>query len=324
MEFLCVDEEKIGDKWLAHWEQVWPSCKNWYLSEGLLRRPGYQSCLSALEEHMPEIVPIYNQLTDKVGGDDIESRFLSLYSPPPYLAGCSQAVWDRDELFLIKNYDYGLSVFERTLFRSNWVRPVIGLLDCAWGLLDGINGSGLIASLTFGGKKKVGEGFGAPLILRYLLESCDTVAQAKVKIKNIPCHMSYNINLLDATGAYTKVFLAPDKPAVFQRDKVSTNHQEEIDWLEYATFSRTLERYELLKNKLSDPTMTKESLVSSFFKKPFYNKDFDRHFGTIYTSKYYPKELKMSFLWWNQSIEQSFDHFTESKTYIEFKEEEEF
>lgn len=94
------------------------------------------------------------------------------------------------------------------------MKPVIGLLDCAWGLLDGINGSGLIASLTYGGKKGVGEGFGAPLILRYLIESCDTVAQAKAKVKNIPCHMSYNINLLDATGAYTKVFLAPGKPVV--------------------------------------------------------------------------------------------------------------
>lgn len=69
--------------------------------------------------------------------------------------------------------------------------------------------------------------------------------------------------------------------------------------------------------------MTKESLVSSFFQKPLYNIDFDRHFGTIYTSKYYPKELKMSLLWWDQSIEQSFEHFTESSTYIEFKNEEE-
>lgn len=180
--FLCIQEEKLGEKWLAHWERVWPHCKRWYVSEGLLRRPGYQSCFAALEKHMPEILPIYEEITKTVGGEDIKSRFLSLYNPPPYLVGCSQAIWDRDELFLIKNYDYGLSLFERTLFKSNWLKPVIGLLDCAWGLLDGINSSGLVASLTFGGKKDIGEGFGAPLVVRYILETCDSVSEAKRKL----------------------------------------------------------------------------------------------------------------------------------------------
>ena len=245
INFLCIKEEEIGEKWLRHWERVWPHCKNWYISEGLIRRPGYQSCLTAIETYMPEIMPIYTKLTEVVGGDDIPSRYLSLYNPPPFLVGCSQAIWEQDELFLIKNYDYGPTLFERTLFSSNWLKPVMGLLDCAWGILDGINGSGLIASLTFGGKKEVGEGFGAPLILRYILETCDTVAEAKLKIKSIPCHMAYNVTLLDSSGKYTKVFLAPNKKASFKDDPVSTNHQEKIEWLEYAHFSKTLQRYNL-------------------------------------------------------------------------------
>lgn len=315
--FRCVREDDLGDKWFDHWERVWPHCKEWYLSEGLLRRPGYQSCQSALEMHMPELLPIYTKLTEKVGGDDIESRFLSLYGAPPYLVGCSQAIWERDDLFMLRNYDYGLSLFERTLFCSNWIRPVMGLLDCAWGLLDGINASGLVASLTFGGMKEVGEGFGAPLIVRYLLESCDTVKEAKQKIKTIPCHMAYNITLLDASGNYVKVFLAPGKNAVFKHDPISTNHQEQITWLEYAQFSRTLQRYDFLQKLLLDPNTTKESLVNSFFEAPLYSTDFEKHFGTIYTSQYFPRDLGMSLLWFNNSIEQSFENFVESETYIE-------
>jgi len=38
----------------------------------------------------------------------------------------------------------------------------MGMSDCLWGLLDGVNGDGLCASLTFGGRRIVGVGFGIP------------------------------------------------------------------------------------------------------------------------------------------------------------------
>ena len=41
--------------------------------------------------------------------------------------------------------------------------------DCLWGLLDGINDAGLAVSLAFGGRA-TREGFGIPLVVRYLLE----------------------------------------------------------------------------------------------------------------------------------------------------------
>ena len=321
---LCVREDDIGAKWLHHWEKVWPSCKEWYLSQGLIRRPGYSSCMDALEVFMPELMPIYTKLKEIVGGGDIESRFLSLYNPPAYSVGCSQAIWTRDDLFLVKNYDYGIHLFERSLFYSNWEKPIIGVLDCAWGLLDGINASGLVASLTFGGKKNLGEGFGAPIIVRYILESCDSVAEAKAKIKNIPCHMAYNITLLDSTGDYTTAFLCPGKKTLFRKNPVSTNLQDKVDWLEYAKFSNTVQRFNFLSKKMLDPNCTKEDLVKSFFFKPLYSTDYDNHFGTIYTSKYHPKELKMNLLWQTVALEQSFDNFVESETFIKLEYEKDY
>lgn len=316
-DFHCVYEESPGEKWLAHWNQVWPHCKRWYLSEGLLRRPGYQTCLSALRSFMPEIEPVFMDLLSKTEDTDIAGRFLSLYNPPPYLAGCSEAIWKKEDLFLIRNYDYGPEVFERTLLYSNWMKPVIGMLDCAWGLLDGMNADGLVASLTFGGKKEVGEGFGAPLILRYLLETSSNVDEARIRIAQIPCHMAYNVMLLDKSGHHVKVYLRPGSEAVFiENDPVSTNHQERIEWLEYAEFSRTIQRYNLLKKKLLEKGLQKEQFIQCFFEEPLFNTNFKNQFGTLYNCIYKPQEAEMSLLWQNTSINQSFKNFTESKTLI--------
>ncbi len=64
--------------------------------------------------------------------------------------------------------------------------------DGLWGLLDGMNAAGLVLSLTFGGRQVVGEGFGVPLILRYVLEFCRTTEEATEVLARIPCHMTYN------------------------------------------------------------------------------------------------------------------------------------
>ena len=44
-------------------------------------------------------------------------------------------------------------------------------------LLDGMNSDGLAVSLTFGGAKVYGPGFGIPLVIRYLLEVAGTVSE---------------------------------------------------------------------------------------------------------------------------------------------------
>ena len=69
------------------------------------------------------------------------------------------------ERVLIRNYDYNQRWFEGRVFHTEWLKPVIGISDCAWGLLDGMNADGLCASLTFGGSQKVGVGFGIPLLI---------------------------------------------------------------------------------------------------------------------------------------------------------------
>ena len=86
---------------------------------------------------------------------------------------------------------------------------MLGTSDLLWGLLDGMNEDGLAVSLTFGGRQDVGDGFGIPLVLRYVLETCATVGQAVSALQRIPVSQSYNVALVDITGAHATVFRLP-------------------------------------------------------------------------------------------------------------------
>ena len=150
-------------------------------------RPDLATCRRALTRHMPELVPTYERLVELAGGDELAARLLSLYRPPGFVVGCSQGAWTRDEPVLVRNYDYPVSRLEGIVYLTEWSgRRVLGMSDCLWGLLDGVNDAGLAVSLTFGGRRDVGDGFGIPLVVRYLLEVCADVAEAREALAHDP------------------------------------------------------------------------------------------------------------------------------------------
>jgi predicted choloylglycine hydrolase len=245
------------------------------------------------------------------GDHDVESRFLSLWCPPPYLAGCSQIAWNREGSYLLRNYDYGNDYFDGVLLYSNWLQPVIGMVDCTWGLLDGVNGAGLAASLTFGGRKVRGEGFGIPLVLRYILETCSSVEEALKVLRHIPVHMSYNVTLIEASGAYATLFLNPDRPPEVIPESTCTNHQRQVEWTEYADLSATLARKEFLDICAAQPDENVQTLLRRFLNAPLYSTRFDKAFGTLYTVVYDAVTRAVGVHWPTESLLQSMAHFTE-------------
>ncbi len=260
---------------------------------------------------MPALLPVYHQLVELAGGGDVESRFLSLYNPPRYIFACTQLGWTRGEIALVRNYDYHPKLCEGVFLYTNWLRPVIGMSDCCWGLLDGMNDAGLAVSLTFGGRKIVGPGFGSPLVLRYICETCTTTEEACAALARIPVHMAYNVTIIDAAGALSTVFLCPGKPALVTTSTISTNHQQEIEWEDFARMSATMERYECLQKILGDATLTLPRVIRKFQDAPIFNSCYSRGFGTLYTSIYHTVQLEAKLLWPNKSMRQSFDCFTE-------------
>ena len=134
---------------------------------------------------------------------------LALWNPPPFLTGCSQAAVLPGGPALIRNYNWDYRLFDAVVARTAYTghRRVLGTLDCLWGLLDGINDAGLAVSLTFGGRPQVGEGFGIPLVIRYVLKVCGTVEEAVRVLCRVPVHMSYNVTILDGSGRWATAYL---------------------------------------------------------------------------------------------------------------------
>jgi hypothetical protein len=210
---------------------------------------------------------------------------------------------------------------EGTLLNSAWNgKHVIGVGDCLWGVVDGMNSDGLVASLTFGGRKIIGKGFGIPLILRYVLEFCSDIQQAVEALEKIPSHMAYNVMLLDKNGQHRMVQLAPDHKPVITELYVSTNHQGEVDWPEHARFSKTLEREKFLLEILNEPNQSAENIAEAFLKPPLFKRQYNEGFGTVYTSVYRPNEGWMELRWPGKKIKQSFGDFQEGNILITYSE----
>ena len=307
MYWRALQEETPGPKWAGLFAEYWPDYRKWWLKEGDSARPTYSQCRRALDEHMPELLPLYDQLCTLAGGGDTASRFLSFYNPPPYLSGCSQAIWAGKEPVMVRNYDYNPNAFDQLVLHTGWQgRKVLGTSDGLWGLVDGVNDAGLAISLTFGGRRVVGQGFGVPLILRYVLQTCTTTDEATAVLARVPTHMSYNVTVLDRKRNYATAMMGPDRETLITHAAVATNHQENVEWVSHARFTATVERERFLLNRLRMHKDPEEKFINAFLKPPLYSTAFSQGFGTLYTAVYRPRKREMELRWpgtvWSLSI----------------------
>ena len=303
----AMTEALPGPKWAALFAEFWPDYRRWWLREGEDPRPTYWESRQALAAHMPEILDLYDRLCELAGGGDQAARFLSFYRPPPYLSGCSQAIWPGKEPVLVRNYDYSPKAFDSLVMHTAWQgRVVLGTADGLWGLVDGMNDAGLAVSLTFGGRRVVGDGFGVPLIRRYVLQTCETAEQAGAALARLPTHMSYNVTVVDRHRHFRTVMMAPDRPARITHAAVATNHQERVEWDSHARFTATVERERYLLQRLTLHVEPQEKFIAAFLRPPLYSSAFAQGFGTLYTAVYRPRLGQMELRWpratWSMSL----------------------
>ena len=129
---------------------------------------------------MPELVPVWERLVELAGGDEVTAEAADAVEPSR--ASCPAVHRPRSVLLSPPTAPAALrcssattttawTCSERVVYSSAFTgRRVLGMGDCLWGLLDGMNDAGLAVSLAFGGRPGSGPGFGIPLVVRYLLE----------------------------------------------------------------------------------------------------------------------------------------------------------
>jgi predicted choloylglycine hydrolase len=302
-------EAQPGPRWLALYNATWPAYRRWYASTGLASRPSLNECRRALSQHLPELIPTWERLCRLSGDDAVAARMLSMWRLPPFAVGCSQVVVPGQHPVLLRNYDYDQALFEGVVASTNYSghRRVLGTSDLLWGLLDGMNEDGLAISLTFGGRPGAGEGFGIPIVLRYVLETCATVDQAVSALRRIPIAQSYNVALVDTTGRHATVFVGPGQSAVVSQLDATTNHRlNQVEYPAAAARFNSVGRLTRLDQLRAD-NASGEQLVAAMLQPPLRNDQFEIGFGTLYTVKYEPAAGTATWHWPETSWTRRFD-----------------
>lgn len=308
--FRAFSEDKAGSQWQKEFNNRWPAYHQWFLRYGERDRPSYFESLQALKSYMPELIPAFENMVELAGGGDHAARFLSHYCPPPLFRGCSQAVYLKDEPVIVRNYDYSPYVFDGLVMRSHLDKvPVIAMIDCMSGVLDGMNQHGLAVSMSFGGVEAFGEGFGITILLRYILEYATNVSEAVELVKDIPVHGTYNVTLLDKQANFSTLMIAPDKATREIPTAVATNHQQLGAWPLYEEKVQTAARYDYLYATIESQLDTADSFALKFLQLPLYHNRFASGFGTLYTAAYYPGRNECRYIWPNHEWRFNFDSF---------------
>ena len=308
--FLALREDQPGQPWLTRFQSGREEAERWYLGEGRTSPSSSIECRGALRKHMPELLTSYDHVCNLVGDDELAHQILSHYRPPPLRLGCTQAVWLGSEgPALVRNYDFPIQTVSDHFESTSWFgREVVSKAQRPWGgCLDGMNAAGLVASATFGGSRAQGLGFSIILILRYVLETCSSVAEGIEALCRIPIALSQNVTLLDASGEFATLFLGPDRIPAVSKVAVCTNHQEHHAPIGTADTTETVLRQQTALLALEDPEMTLENLTASFLRPPLYRRS--QKSSTVYSAVYRPAELRVDYLWPGKCWTQRIGHF---------------
>ncbi|MGP2440610.1 C45 family autoproteolytic acyltransferase/hydolase [Streptomyces sp. JW3] len=300
MTFRAIE---IGDgsdgRWAARTGPTVAGAEDWLTEEG--RTPeGAARARELFETHLPELVPALDRLAGQLPTPRA-GTLLTLAAVRPFFSACTQTGAAGT---LLRNYDFAPDHCEAVIVSSRFLRPVIGMQEAGWGLLDGMNDAGLAVSLTFGGRQVHGPGFAMPLILRYLLETCRSVEEAVGRLRTLPVAIPQNVTLVDHDRAVT-VYVGPDIPLTEAPDACAANHQRQPVPDEQERFTRTAERLAAVRAAGPD--------VAAMLRPPLYQEAYDQWLGTVYTAHYRPAEGRVTYHWPGAHWEQSFADFSQGE-----------
>ena len=128
--------------------------------------------------------------------------------------------------------------------------------------------------------------------------------------------MSYNVTVLDKSGHFATIYLAPDRAARVTFQPVCTNHQEIVEWYDYAAMTNTLARKDFMEQHLQNKGLTLQQQINAFLAPPLYHTNYEKYFGTLYTAVYNLKKNSLTLVWPHKTEEINFDNFKEKKIQV--------
>ncbi len=130
--------------------------------------------------------------------------------------------------------------------------------------------------------------------------------------------MSYNVTVLDRSGAHATVFVSPDRDSVISRRPLATNHQGSVEWTEHARVTSSLDRAHFLSLRLHDGRETRDRFISRFLEPPLYQTKHHHGWGTLYTAIYDPFAGQLTCRWPRYCLHLDFSRFIEQTLAVRF------
>ena len=176
-----------------------------------------------------------------------------------------------------------------------------------------MNDAGLAVSLTFGGRRVMGDGFGIPIVVRYLLEVCETVRSGPETIARLPFSLAHNLTIVDRAGDVVTAYVSPDRDPIFRPFPAATNHQGLVEWPDQAKATRTIEREQCIVRLVEGDAPDVEAFADAFLRSPLFSTSYANGWGTLYTAVFRPSEGVVDYRWPTDSWRLGFEAFAEGE-----------
>lgn len=251
--------------------------------------PNMRSVFSALAPHLLE------ELEGLAQGLDISTiKAATLFSgyevPKTEAMGCSSILTKE---FYMRNYDFSPNLYDGIF---SLIQPEKGYASAGYNLQligrhDGVNQEGLVIGLHFVSNTGYTKGLSPWTSIRMVLDSCTSVEDAVIMLKEIPHAACYNFSIGDRQGNQAIVEASPEKVIVRRGDSILTcvNHfqADSLKSKNRRNIKGSVERNNQLL-LLEGKNLTQDEMFHYFKDKnsPIFLLDYDNLLGTLHTFSY--------------------------------------
>ena len=175
-----------------------------------------RECLPLYEKHFPEVVSELQGMADGQGTpfETLCGIVFNIYCVRPQNhCTCFALTDDAGGILFGRNSDFLVSLEKlntNCLYRLDGSYAFNGNTTAFVQMEDGVNERGLAAGLTFIYPRVVKPGLNAGMLVRYILEKCETTAQAVDALKTLPIASEQTVTLADKTGDIAVVECNPE------------------------------------------------------------------------------------------------------------------